>query len=229
MIKLETISAELKAINKEVQVLSIKKLIDRIDAEVLKNQAIYKPSDKKQISAIEKYLKKIPKDRPILKTWSPLIEEKQVVFTNSYSLFILNRETLPFDVSFGNIPEEEQKQFTKDHEIEKSRIVPGCYPNIKNVIPNEMDQIDTFRLDVDAFLAWYKVQDKKEIKNNNILYNLGDDLLEYTINPDLMKEAIDILQLSGSISIEFYGQYKPCMIRTYGGKNIGLILPVRKY
>lgn len=229
MLKLESISIELKKYNQEVNHIFIKELIDMIDQEVKEQTAATKPSEKKQLAAIKKYLNRIPESRPILKTWSPF-GNNQLVFTNSYSLIILNKKTLPFKVSFaGDVTPEKQDQFIKENNIEKKDVVPGCYPNIKNILPDEMEQLDTLKLDVESFNAWYKVQDKKALKNKDVLYNLSDDLNPYTVDAILLKELVDILQLKNKVCIEYYGSIKPCIIRTEAGKNIGLLLPVKKY
>lgn len=229
MLKLENISIELKNINKEVESYQIAELIQKIDQEVLENTAVKKPSDKQVLNAIKKYLNESEKKpRPMLACWTPF--DDRVAFTNSYSLFILDKKTLPFDVAFdADISEEEKKQFIKNNNIEKSRVKEGCYPKLKNVIPDEMNQIDTFKLNIKSFLAWYKVQDKKEIKNKNVLYNLGDDLTPYTVDATLLKEVITILQLDGVVCVEFYGDIKPCIIRKNSGRELGLLLPVKKY
>lgn len=229
MLKLENISSELKVINKEVESWKLAELIQKIDQEVLENTEVKKPSDKVVLNAIKRYLKNISDSRPTLKCWSPY-SENRVAFTNSYSLFILDKKTLPFDVAFNNeYTEEEKKKFIKENKIEKSRINEGCYPNLKNVIPNEMNQLDTFKLNIKSFLAWYKVQDKKELKNKNVLYNLGDDLEPYTVDANLLKDMVTILQLDGVVCVEFYGDVKPCIIRKNGGRELGLLLPVKKY
>lgn len=229
MLKLESISIELKQINQEVESYQIAELIKKIDQEVLESTAVKKPTDKQVLNAIKKYLNESEKkSRPLLSCWTPF--DDRIAFTNSYSLFILDKKTLPFDVAFdADISEEEKKQFIKNNNIEKSRIKKGCYPKLKNVIPDEMNQIDTFKLNIKSFLAWYKVQDKKEIKNKNVLYNLGDDLTPYTVDATLLKEMITILQLDGVVCVEFYGDIKPCIIRKNGGRELGLLLPVKKY
>ena len=230
MIKLEDVSAELKTINKEAELLSIKELIDKIDQEVKESLYISKPTEKKQLAAIKKYLNNRQLDsRPILKTWSPF-KDGRIGFTNSYSMFILNKNKLPFNVSFNNEwSPEEIDSFLKNNDIEKKDVIAGVYPTLKNCIPDEMDQKDTLKLNIKSFLAWYKVQDKKELKNKNVLYNLADDLEPYTVDALLLKEVIDILQLDGVVSVEYYGNIKPCIIRTEAGKNLALLLPVKKY
>jgi len=228
MLKLENISIELKNINKEVESYQIAELIQKIDQEVLENTSVKKPSDKVVLNAIKKYLNESEKIRPLLSCWTPF--DDRVAFTNSYSLFVLDKKTLPFNVAFNSdFSEDEKKKFIKENKIEKSRINEGCYPNLKNVIPNEMNQLDTFKLNVKSFLAWYKVQDKKELKNKNVLYNLGDDLEPYTVDANLLKDMITILQLEGVVCVEFYGDCKPCIIRKNAGREIGLLLPVKKY
>lgn len=229
MLKLENISIELKNINKEVESYQIAELIQKIDQEVLENTEVKKPSDKVVLNAIKKYLKDSEKSaRPLLSCWTPFND--RVAFTNSYSLFVLDKKTLPFNVAFSSdFSEDEKKKFIKENKIEKSRINEGCYPNLKNVIPDEINQLDTFKLNIKSFLAWYKVQDKKELKNKNVLYNLGDDLDPYTVDANLLKDMITILQLEGVVCVEFYGDRKPCIIRKNAGREIGLLLPVKKY
>ena len=227
--KLENISIELKNINKEVESYQIAELIKRIDQEVREQTTATKPSEKKQLNAIKKYLKEVEKQgcRPLLACWTPF-SENQVAFTNSYTLLILNKKTLPFSVAFDNTySEEEQKEFTEKNNIPKDMIQAGVYPNLKNVIPYEMDQKSTLKLNIESFLAWYKCQDKKAMKNKEILFNLSDDLNPYTVDANLLKQVIDIMQISGTVCVEYYGEIKPCIIRNKG--EIGLLLPVRTY
>ena len=228
MLKLENISIQLKQINEEAKLLSIKELIDKIDAEIREAAAIYKPSDKKQIAAIKRYLKDIDNVRPLLKTWSPLIKEKKVAFTNSYSLYILNKDSLPFQVSFSaDVTPEEQKNYIQEKNIDHSQLVSGCYPNVKNLIPEESLDTDLFKINVDKFLSWYKVQDKKRIKDRDLLYTLKNENVTVNYNPQYIKESIDILQLQDEFTIECYGSTKPGIIRNNSG--LALILPIKKY
>lgn len=225
MLKLENISIELKNINKEMESWELAELIKKIDQEVREQTTAQKPSEKKQLNAIKKYLKESEKNRPLLGCYTPF--DDRVAFTNSYSLFILDKKTLPFNVAFTT--NEEKEKFLTENEIPKELVKEGCYPNLKNVIPDEWKQLDTLKLNIESFLAWYKVQNKKEIKNKNVLYNLADDLEPYTVDPELLKGLIDILQISGDIMVEYYGPLKPCIIRKNAGREIGLLLPVKKY
>lgn len=228
MLKLENISIELKNINKEVESYQITELIKKIDQEVREQTTATKPSEKKQLNAIKKYLKESEKNaKPLLTCWTPF-GDNQVAFTNSYTLLVLNKKTLPFKVAFDNtISEEKQKEFIEKNDIPRDMVQPGVYPTLKNVIPYEMDQKDTLKLNIESFLAWYKCQDKKAMKNKEILYNLSDDLEPYTVDPNLLKQVIDIMQITGTVCVEYYGEIKPCIIRNKG--EIGLLLPVKRY
>lgn len=228
MIKLESISIELKKILNEgddfIALQKMNDLIEKIDQEIKENNAAYKPSDKKQIAAIKKYLNNAGKTRPILQAFTPY-DGWRVAICDSYTLYVLDKKYLPFKVAFNNeITEEEKNKYLKENNIDKNDVIEGNYPGLKNLIPEEMDQVDYFKFDVDSFLAWYKVQDKKE---KHTLYNIGDDLLVYNIESKYLKNTIDILKLEGSVVIEFYGDKKPCIIRK--GSEIALMLPAITY
>lgn len=232
MLKLENISIELKRIlNNDINDagVNLEALIKKIDQQVKEDAACYNPSDKKQLAAIKKYINNIEKrgTNPVLAGYNP-INDHQIIICDSYTMYILNKKTLPFKIAF-NMKQDQNfiDNFKNENSINDDDVIPGIYPDIAHVIPDECDQLDYFKINVDEFLSWYKVQDRSLVKVHKCYYTLEKN--DYKINFDAtyVKQTIDILKLKDSFIIEFYGDKKPGIIRH--GDELGLILPVIIY
>ena len=198
------------------------KLIETLESDIRKENFIQKPSDKRRIATIEKVLKASEELRPLLSGWTKV--DGQCAFTDSYQLYMLNDEYLPFNVSSTNENEEEMKKIAVEHNLQR---LSGVYPTLKNVIPRD-DVSGTYTLNINDFLAWYKSTPKSK---HDMIYTIKTDIDgvgEISFNGIFMKNLIDILKLKDDFKLELYSNIKPIIVHNESGE-MGIILPIRTY
>lgn len=220
--KKEEILKELKDIMKDYSLPKLIKLVENLESDVKKENFIQKPSDKRRLKVIEKilnYSKKVG-CRPLLGGYTFL--NNQVAFTDSYQLYLLNDEYLPFDIAMTNDNEEKVKEIANKYEL---NILSGVYPNLKNVIPQE-EPLSKFTININDFLAYIKSTPKD--KKDCIIYTIDTELGEISFNGLYLKNVIDILKLDSDFELELYGDIKPIIIHNKDDE-LGLILPIKKY
>ena len=194
--------------------ISLDEVIQNLEQELREKEYKNNPTDKKQLSAIKRVLKNA--DIPVLKAYTPVegVEGNRVGITDSYELYILNKDRLPFDVAFTN-------EYTlKDEYLKKYKdvnIINGVYPNISHLIPDK-EPVDYNRVSVSDIIRLCKTTPSKKYKfDNKIILNL-----------DYVKNCIDILKLKDEIIFEYHGEFRPVIIHNKDNE-IGLILPIREF
>ena len=215
MEKVEILKIIKEVLNKE-DLLSLLKLKEQLEEEVRKENYITTPTDKKKIAAIKKVLKRQAEIRPLLGAFSRY--NNGVAFTDSYQLYILNDEYLPFKMAVSS---DKDRQFAKEHNLE---IVEGVYPNIDNVVPKDYDT--TYEIDTNEFLLWSKTTEKED---NKLLYKLKVEDTEYCFDGQYLLNAINILKIKDpKITLELRGNCRPITLHNKDNE-LGLILPIRTY
>ena len=111
--------------------ISLDEVINKLEQELREKEYKNNPTDKKQLSAIKRVLKNA--DMPVLKAYTPL-ENNRVGITDSYELYILNKDRLPFDVAFSNEYKLQDEYLKKYKDV---NVVNGVYPNILHLIPDK--------------------------------------------------------------------------------------------
>lgn len=91
------------------------------------NEVLYSSS---RLKAIKKFLSSNSYSRPLLKTFSPL-KDGGVIFTDSFMLFVLNCDYLPFDVSFSKEYEDLKEDYLDKYDSRIGKIIDGDYPATK--------------------------------------------------------------------------------------------------
>ena len=220
--KLETILLELKDILEEENLIKLDKLIKDIQKSILEEDFKLNNSDKKRLSAIKRVLNNGSVVRPILKAFTPA--EKGVMFTDSYELYHLNNDYLPFPVAFNDSHSDEFKnEYLKEHDT--LECIAGVYPNLNNCIPKYECQ-ERVKVNAPELMKLYKIT-KKE--NSHKFYkfkteNFGDMTLDFTY----LKNLIEILKLDDDFELELYGKNSPVIVHNKDNE-LGLILPIRTF
>lgn len=219
MEKLEILK-QLKEMRLNQEFYKIDELIKTLESDIKKENYYRKPTDKKKISTIQKILKySEKKGRPFLANIG--IDEKgNHLITDSYHAFLLREENyLPFNYAFTSKKNEE---IEKDM-IEKGvTICSGVYPNLENLFPS--GSTDIIKLECNDIINYNKTTPKD---GDKVIYKVYDDKgnVKVTFDSNYLVNAINVLQLEGTIELEFYGDIKPLVIRK--NENLGLILPIR--
>lgn len=220
--KLETILLELKDILEEENLIKLDKLIKDIQKSILEEDFKLNNSDKKRLSAIKRVLNNRSVVRPILKAFTPA--EKGVMFTDSYELYHLNNDYLPFPVAFNDSHSDEFKnEYLKEHDT--LECIAGVYPNLNNCIPKYECQ-ERVKVNASELMKLYKIT-KKE--NSHKFYkfkteNFGDMTLDF----DYLKNLIEILKLDDDFELELHGKNSPVIVHNKDNE-LGLILPIRTF
>jgi hypothetical protein len=188
----------------------------KLEEDVRKENYITSPSDKKKITAIKKILSKNDEIRPLLSAFTRY--GNGVAFTDSYQLYVLNDEYLPFKVACST---DEDKEYAKQHNLET---VPGVYPNLKAIIPEEYET--TYEIDTNEFILWSKTALKED---NKLLYKFKVEDTDYCFDGQYLLNAINILKIKDpKITLELRGNIRPITLHNKENE-LGLILPIRTY
>jgi len=195
-------------IKKQELELETKKLVEKKQA-IEKTKKVEKTknvvNEKQVLSIVKKILDYNKKIRPVLSRYMKL-EDNKVVFTDSYRLGILNKNSLPF---------EEEKE---------------NYPNVKNIIDTYLDKDseETFTFNVEEV--------KNNAKENKGFKNKDKRLMEFTTNKEnkitldseYLIDMVKLLQIKeDNVKMNYYGEIKPT---TYQNENgFYLALPIKKY
>lgn len=217
--KLENIIKELREVKESDDLIKLSDLIERLEQDYKENLVIKKPSDKARLSAIKKV---IDNTNGMLTIHGYSLLDGKIVFTDSYQLYVVNDEWLPFPVTCGQDNEKEVKKLAKQHNLE---IIPGVYPNVKNIIPSEEDTKVKFKVSLKEVTSAYRTA-KQE--NGMRIYNLiVDDKTSVNLNLNYLNSLIKIMRISDDFELEYHGECRPLIYRNNG--EIGLVLPIKKY
>lgn len=181
------------------------KVIQKVEKkEVKKTKNVI--NEKQVLATIKKILDySVKRARPVLSRYMQL-EKNKVVFTDSYRLCILNRDSLPF--------EKEEKS----------------YPDVKNIIDTYLGKTseETFTFNVEEV--------KKNTNENKGFKNRDKRIMEFTTNKgnkisvdsEYLYDMVKLLQIKDSeVKMNYYGEIKPT---TYQNENgFYLALPIKKY
>lgn len=215
MEKVEILKTIKEVLNKE-DLLSLLKLKEQLEEEVRKENYISSPTDKKKLAAIKKVLKVQEKVRPLLGAFTRY--NNGVAFTDSYQLYVLNDEYLPFKVACST---DEDKEYAKKYNLET---VAGVYPNLKAAIPEQYDT--TYEIDTNEFLLWSKTTEKVD---NKLLYKFKVEDTDYCFDGQYLLNAINILKIKDpTITLELRGNCRPITLHNKDNE-LGLILPIRNF
>lgn len=129
--------------------------------------------------------------------------------------YYLKDNVLPFNYAKSdNIPNEDD--YIKENNL---KVVEGRYPNLLSFININKDYT-ILEYKVDDILKLEKVTPANDLKKK--VYKFNDDLV---LDLLYLKNCIKILQLKDTINIEFYGEFRPVLIRN-DKQEIGLLLPI---
>lgn len=191
------------------------KLINDLTDDLRKENFITKPSDKKRLKAIEKLLKVNEKIRPVLSSFS--VQDGLCCITDSYELYELNENYLPFKISkTSKQTDDEINKYASKYGL---NIQEGIYPDFSNLLP-KTEPVEIVTINLNDELLKIKTQKEKIGQINGKIITVGYDLKK-------MKNLIDILKIDNDFEIELYGDIKPLIVRKNG--EIGLILPIKIY
>ena len=220
--KLDKIILELKDIKKYNDMVKCDELIKELEKDLKEECFKVKPSDKKRLSAIKKVLKE-QKTRPLLSCFTPY-EKGKVAFTDSYSLYVLNEDYLPFNVAFDSTVDDDFKDnYLKVYGDKILGKKEGVYPNLHNLIPTS-EPIYKIDLKVSEVLALEKTTEKKG--NGAKVYTFENGKI--SLDLVYLKNCINILKLKDNFTMEIHGEIKPIIIHNSDGE-LGLILPIKVY
>ena len=226
--KLDKIILELKAIKEMgddfTALERYNNLISTLE-KALKEQCFKtKPSDKKRLNAIKRVLKE-HKTRPILSCFTPY-EKGKVAFTDSYQLYILNEDYLPFNVAFDSTIDDDFKDnYLKVYGGKILGKKEGVYPNLHNLIPTS-EPLYKIDLKVSEVLALEKTTEKKG--DGAKVYTFENENGKISLDLVCLKNCINILKLKDNFTMEIHGGIKPIIIHNDDGE-LGLILPIKVY
>lgn len=226
--KLDKIILELKDIKKYNDMVKCDELIKELEKELKEECFKVKPSDKKRLSAIKRVLKE-QETRPILSCFTPY-EKGKVAFTDSYQLYILNEDYLPFNVAFDSTIDDDFKDnYLKVYGDKILGKKEGVYPNLHNLIPNLIptsEPLYKIDLKVSEVLALEKTTEKRG--DGAKVYTFENENGKISLDLVYLKNCINILKLKDNITLEIYGEIKPIIIHNSDGE-LGLILPIKVY
>lgn len=180
-------------------------------------------SDKQVLATVKKILKYSEKVRPVLSAYTPY--DDKVLFTDSFRLCILNRESLPFNVAFTEDYKNE-KEYMKKYGSEETQKIEGKYPSLKNIFPKE-DAEDTITFNVDEVKEKAKASGKKN-KESRMIELKSAKGVKVIFDSEYLKDMVTLLQIKDkNVTMNCYGDNKPS---TYENENgYYLALPIRKY
>lgn len=217
--KLENIIKNLKELKEEYNPVVLDNLINKLEQDYKENLVIKKPSDKARLSAIKKV---IDNTSGMLTIHGYSLLDGKIVFTDSYQLYVVNDEWLPFPVTCGQDNEKEVKKLAKEHNLE---IIPGAYPNVKNIIPSEEDTKVKFKVNLKEVTSAHKAA--KQEKGKKIYNLIVDDKTSVNLDFNYLNNLIKIMRISDDFELEYHGEYRPLIYRNNG--EIGLVLPIKIY
>lgn len=217
--KLETIIKNLKELKEEYNPVVLDNLINKLEQDYKENLIIKKPSDKARLSAIKKV---IDNTSSMLTIHGYSLLDGKIVFTDSYQLYVVNDEWLPFPVTCGQDNESLVKELAKKYNLE---IIPGVYPNVKNIIPSEEDTKVKFKVNLKEITSAYKTS--KQEKGKRVYNLIVDDKTSVNLNLNYLNNLIKIMRISDDFELEYHGEYRPLIYRNNG--EIGLVLPIKIY
>lgn len=218
-----------------------KLLVNKVDAIrkklVKSGRYISIPSDYKKYKTIGKILNKNKNYKPLLSCFTPVIDG--VLFTDSYHLFVLNNDYLPFNVAFNkDYPLSRREKYIKEYNLQS---IDGEYPLTMSVVP-KCRCLDCVYININDFLLEYytrknalKDKECKELfkiqKDNNVftfdmVMTLETKIGKIGYDAEFIKNAIDILKLDSDFYIYVYGENKPMMIKNKD-EEMALIMPIR--
>lgn len=198
--------SKLKHILEHEDINELREIIEKLQDEARKETYSTKPTDKKKLATIEKVLDK----------------RGYTIITDSYFGVLLKDDILPFPYAFTDDTTEEQKAMIKSKGLE---IKAGVYPSFNNLLPT--GEHETVKISCDDI----KYADKTTLKENDgkkVYKIMSDDgTVKVAFDLKYMMYVINIMQLTGDIELEIYGDIKPIVIRDK--ENIGIVLPIRIY
>ena len=211
---------KLKEVLKDENMALLKDIITTLDDEARKETYSTKPTDKKKLATIEKVLDK--RGYRVYNQAVGLDKRGYTIITDSYFGVLLKDDILPFPYAFTDDTTEEQKAMIKDKGLE---VKAGVYPSFNNLLPT--GEHETVKISCNEL----KYADKTTLKENDgkKIYKIMNDDGTVKVAFDLkyMMYVINIMQLTGDIKLEIYGDIKPIVIRDK--ENIGIVLPIRIY
>lgn len=224
--KLDKIILELKEIKEMgddfIALERYNNLIEKLEKELKEQGFKVKPSDKKRLSAIKRVLKE-NEYRPLLSCFTPY-EKGKVAFTDSYQLYILNEDYLPFNVAFDSTVDNGFKDnYLKVYGDKILGKKEGIYPNLHNLIPTS-EPLYKIDLKVSDILALEKTTQKSG--NGAKLHTFKNENGKISLDLIYLKNCINILKLKDNITLEIHGEIKPVIIHNENSE-LGLIMPVR--
>lgn len=226
--KLDKIILELKTIKEMgddfMALERYNNLIDTLEKDLKEQCFKTKPSDKKRLNAIKKVLKE-NEYRPVLSCFTPY-EKGKVAFTDSYQLYVLNEDYLPFNVAFDSTVDNDFKDnYLKVYGDKILGRKEDVYPNLDHVIP-KTEPLYKIDLKVSDVLTLEKTTEKEG--NGAKVYTFKNENGKISLNLIYLKNCINILKLKDSVILEVHGETRPVIIHNENGE-LGLILPVKTY
>ena len=219
--KLDKIILELKDIEKyyDCSQEKLMELIKNLEQEYRETLVIKNTSDKARLNVIKKFLHN--PERPILQCYT--LFHGKVAFTDGYALYVLNDEYLPFKIASDGKNTEEVEKMAKEHNLE---VDPGVYPYLENIIPDEINAMYSFTVDLKEVLSACKTQEKdiRGLKPYDLKVKE-----ETVVTIDLLKleTLIKIMRIKDDFELKYYGENRPITYNNNG--EMGLILPIRRF
>lgn len=200
-----------------------------ISEDIKKDNFIQTPTDKKQLAAIKRVLKVNEKVKPILATIG--VTKKGLSICDSYRIYLLNKQALPFKTSFTNdfTDEEQEKYMIKNRDIIPDHD-PNLYPNVTNFFENINEQ-GTITVDLNDVIIRTKTLNKSKDSwtKETMHFTVNEDpTLAIDIDPIYLKDMIDILKIKDKkITMIFTGSRSPLFFTNENGS--ACILPAINY
>ena len=111
----------------------------------------------------------------------------------------------------------------KEHNLE---VDPGVYPYLENIIPDEINAMYNFTVDLKEVLSACKTQEKDigGLKPYDLKVNE-----EIVVTIDLLKleTLIKIMRIKDDFELKYYGENRPITYNNNG--EMGLILPIKRF
>lgn len=214
----------LKELNEYLKSENIVKLLnlkEKLEIDIREASYVTAPSAKKRLSGIKRViLNKCNECRPILQSFCRF--EDGVAFTDSYQLYYLKDEFLPFNVAMTKYDSDDEiKNYASEHQI---NVTPGIYPDLKNVIPDSSLKSEEYEIDINEILSYIKTTPKD---GNKCLYYFDTkENGKMCVDALYIKNCIDILGLKDNFKMEIYGYIRPIIIRG-NDEEYGLLLPIK--
>lgn len=173
---------------------------------------------KSRLNAIKKFLS-TNNSRPLLNAYSPC-EEGGIIITDSYSLFRLKCNYLPFKVAFS------ANYNNKDAYIEKygqyfEDVIEGLYPDTTRILDysNAKDKVV------------FNIKEIKEQKKNKVKTLKFKTTGDYEITLDISKlvDLFKILDIKEDAVVGFVSSDTSPVFVFNEEKELGLVLPIKTY